>query len=781
MAKGAYIGVPKPEYEPVFADNTWSQIIKACQKNEVPDTWAVFDQKSMTINGADYAIDIIGRNHDTYADGSGTAPLTFQLHDCYGTAYAMNTSNTNAGGWTDCAMRSTHLPAILALMPSEVQAGIKEVNKLTSAGNKSSTINTTADKLFLLSEIEVFGSVTNSFAGEGDQYAYYAAGNSGIKYNAGTACAWWCRSPGANYTSDFCRVNISGASYINGTASAARYLAYAFCFGGTSEINNTFGGYSVARKIKKGYIGVTEATNLVVDGSFENVSGNWICWLAEPTDTSQAKYGTQSLKLGGDALAATAAAVVLIYGHKYYGREYIKTEGQLDAADCRFELVGVVNGAEKAYVFGWNRGNYPNWSIISNIVTIDHDTTDGFGIRTFTVGGTVNAWVDGLIVIDLTATYGAGNEPTKEWCDANIPFFNGVGAVPNPTGGGVARKIKKAYIGIGGVARPCWSGGELAYYGTATELNSGMYDLSATTVGNYALFGFGYTGSAPYGYVCVYNESLTRGVQQSSQLSRYKAAATTVGDYALFGGGTASGGYYGTVDAYDSSLTWSSPSALTGNRYELAATSVGDYALFGGGLDSWSQGKTTIDAYNKSLTKTNIYTLTARGRLAATTVGGYALFGGGTNSGVLATVEAYDESLTETVLTDLSVARQYLSATTVEDYALFGGGADASMTDLTTVDAYDASLTRTTPTELSAARCYLAATTVGNYALFGGGGNISRSSAVDTYDTALTRNVSTVLSEARYRLAATTVGNYALFGGGYAKNLSSVVDVYTVV
>ena len=73
-----------------FADNSWAAIIAACQAREVPDTWAVGDSKPMTIGGADYQIDIIGENHDSYTDGSGTAPLTFQMHDCYGTDYAIN-------------------------------------------------------------------------------------------------------------------------------------------------------------------------------------------------------------------------------------------------------------------------------------------------------------------------------------------------------------------------------------------------------------------------------------------------------------------------------------------------------------------------------------------------------------------------------------------------------------------------------------------------------------------------------------------------------------------
>ena len=213
---------------PSFSDATWEQIISACQSNSVPSTWVVGNSKTMTINGTSYQIDIIGKNHDTYTAG-GTAPLTFQMHDCYGTEYAMNSSNTNVGGWMDCAMRKTHLPAILALMPTEVQNGIREVNKLTSAGSESATINTTADKLFLLSEIEIFGSVHNSKSGEGTQYDYYKAGNSKVKMFDGYAWEWWERSP---YNSDvryFCRVDSYGDVSDN-DAYGRLGVAFAFCF-----------------------------------------------------------------------------------------------------------------------------------------------------------------------------------------------------------------------------------------------------------------------------------------------------------------------------------------------------------------------------------------------------------------------------------------------------------------------------------------------------------------------------------------------------------------------
>ena len=211
-----------------FADNDWSDIIAACHSGSVPSTWVVGNSKTMTINGTSYQVDIIGKNHDTYASG-GKAPLTFQLHDCYGETKNMNSSNTNIGGWTSCAMRSEHLPAILSKMPTEVQNGIREVNKLTSAGNQSSTINTTADKLFLLSEIEIFGRGRNSMSGEGTQYDYYKAGNSKVKKLNGSAVAWWDRSPRASSSAAFCLVGSGGGDGTIG-ASYDRGVAFAFCF-----------------------------------------------------------------------------------------------------------------------------------------------------------------------------------------------------------------------------------------------------------------------------------------------------------------------------------------------------------------------------------------------------------------------------------------------------------------------------------------------------------------------------------------------------------------------
>lgn len=218
-----------PSYNPVFANNTWEQIIEACYNNEVPDTWKVADHKPMTINGVDYQIDIIGKNHDDYSDGSGKAPLTFQLHDCYKLAKAMHSTAANTMGWTQCSMRVEHLPIILKQMPADVQSGIREVNKISSRGGKKPSLETTKDNLFLLSEVEVFGSSSNPLSGEGTQYDYYKAGNSTVKNFNGSAYDWWERSPTANSTRYYCNVKSTGSS-VNSSANVTRGVAFGFCF-----------------------------------------------------------------------------------------------------------------------------------------------------------------------------------------------------------------------------------------------------------------------------------------------------------------------------------------------------------------------------------------------------------------------------------------------------------------------------------------------------------------------------------------------------------------------
>lgn len=222
-------GTPN-KVNPVFSENSWEQIIKACQMNKVPDSWEVGNYKNMTIGDQEYLIAIIGKKHDTYSDGTGMAPLTLNLVDCYKTGYRIHSGDRNTIGWANCEMRTTTLPTLMALMPTEVQSGIREVNKKTTIGGGEATINITADKLFLLARDEVFATGgTSTTAGEGSLYPYYSDTNRRIKKRASAAGAWWLRSPSPNNITSYYWVNGSGsenAAYPSGSYG----VSFAFCF-----------------------------------------------------------------------------------------------------------------------------------------------------------------------------------------------------------------------------------------------------------------------------------------------------------------------------------------------------------------------------------------------------------------------------------------------------------------------------------------------------------------------------------------------------------------------
>ena len=205
---------------------SWDIIRSVSESGIASSTWSVGDKKTVAIDGVNYQVQIIGFNHDDKTAG-GKAGITFQMVDCLSTEYNMNSSNTNNGGWKNSAMRS-RMSTFLSQLPSDLQSVIKAVNKLVSVGNKTSTIETVSDKLFLLSEVEIFGFTTYSFAGEGSQYEWYKAGNTKVKKVNGSANNWWERSPQYNGTDYFCAVNSSGkVNY--GSASYNYGVSFGFC------------------------------------------------------------------------------------------------------------------------------------------------------------------------------------------------------------------------------------------------------------------------------------------------------------------------------------------------------------------------------------------------------------------------------------------------------------------------------------------------------------------------------------------------------------------------
>ena len=219
------------QYELVLSTNLeiigWDVIDSISKRGNAASIWSVGDKKTIKFGSASYTAQIIGFNHDTKTAG-GKAGITFQLVDCLNNKYSMNSSDTNSGGWENSDMRS-HMSEFFGQLDKDLQSVIKAVNKKTSAGDRSATINTTSDKLFLLSEVEIFGSTHYSFAGEGSQYEWYKAGNTNVKKVDGSASIWWQRSPASESNTIFCGVNSDGNFNGGDYANKRHGVSFAFC------------------------------------------------------------------------------------------------------------------------------------------------------------------------------------------------------------------------------------------------------------------------------------------------------------------------------------------------------------------------------------------------------------------------------------------------------------------------------------------------------------------------------------------------------------------------
>lgn len=227
-----------------------------------------------------YYVYIIGFNHNSELEGNGIHFGTFKSAQSDGIDLCLVDSNYNTysrsdtkyfnlehwtdmnyGGWAGCDMRydvlgsTDNAPSgygaagtsgrtgsdpssacatnpvantLMAALPADLRAVMKPMTKYSSnAGNASNrteaVVTATIDYLPLLAEYEVCGErkYANSYEqNKQAQYAYFAAGNSKIKYSHlsnDTAATWWTRSPHETDGGAFCYINTVGTSYHRGS------------------------------------------------------------------------------------------------------------------------------------------------------------------------------------------------------------------------------------------------------------------------------------------------------------------------------------------------------------------------------------------------------------------------------------------------------------------------------------------------------------------------------------------------------------------------------------
>ena len=233
-------------------------------------------------------------------------------------------------------------------------------------------------------------------------------------------------------------------------------------------------------------------TNMIKNGNFEKDAANWA--LSGASITSDEKYsGEKSLMLSPNTTAMstqTLSSTAPVLNHKYYGSIMYKTASGLTAADNRFEWYNTDN-SDALMVFANKKDTQGKWERLSGIgqITSTSYLDKSWYVRNFMVNATTNSYVDEVMIVDLTETFGAGNEPTKEWCDENINYFEGTTIIK------VEPKGTDTLIAL-----------------TDNKDNSGLYRIthqkdSTLQIGNDKnITEYRYRGASPKNYVTFNNE-----------------------------------------------------------------------------------------------------------------------------------------------------------------------------------------------------------------------------------------------------------------------------------
>lgn len=220
-----------------FEKASWSDIAALSESGSADKYFSVGDEKTISLTtGEQVTLVILGFDHDDLTSG-GKAGMTIGMKNLLATTYRMNATGTNAGGWDESEMRTSTMATLLSQLPSDLQGVIKQVNKKATAGSQSTSITTSADKLWLLAEVEVDGTTSAGYADEGEQYEYWKTVKDGtvaadrIKYlsnGSGSANYWWLRSPHVSGSTYFRGFASTGGVSVN-NANGTRGVSFGFC------------------------------------------------------------------------------------------------------------------------------------------------------------------------------------------------------------------------------------------------------------------------------------------------------------------------------------------------------------------------------------------------------------------------------------------------------------------------------------------------------------------------------------------------------------------------
>ena len=216
----------------IFETDSWTTIANNVSRGQA-SVYEVGDEKEILIDENSYTVRIANNsNYDCTLDSQTACGFVVEFKDIISMEIMNSTGislylpdpndGTNKGGWPNSYARTYLNETVYNKLPNDLQSIIANTTVVSGYDEYYDSENFISnDKLYLLSEREVFNSVTNNdtAALSSRQLDYYA--NIGVtktnysgaikQYNA-TAANWWLRVAVKSYGQYFVFVDSTGAS-----------------------------------------------------------------------------------------------------------------------------------------------------------------------------------------------------------------------------------------------------------------------------------------------------------------------------------------------------------------------------------------------------------------------------------------------------------------------------------------------------------------------------------------------------------------------------------------
>ena len=214
-------------------DCSWDKINMYSSFGLADKVFEVGDTKKFRLADGSYlTARIIGFNHDYAEDGITPIHITFETVEILDGDIPMNEKSTDEGGWDASNVRAKLNGNFFEKqLPADLKAVIKPVVKITAKSGTNEMLVPSVDKLFVLSEQEIFGRKIYSCGGEGKWYEWYKRENTPYdKRKQNGERDWrWERSPYSGDANSVCCVGKSGDADYFYCASYSHGVSFGFC------------------------------------------------------------------------------------------------------------------------------------------------------------------------------------------------------------------------------------------------------------------------------------------------------------------------------------------------------------------------------------------------------------------------------------------------------------------------------------------------------------------------------------------------------------------------